>query len=137
MPRVVTTRVLAWIGLASFAIVLAGMDPAIGQDATAAPDTTAAEKAPVEKPKKFRGRLPNYYRQVVDEKQREAIYRIQEDHASKIAALKAQLEALTKQRDEQIAALLTAEQRQKVQQLGAAAKAKREQKRSAPKKTAQ
>ena len=62
MYRVATTRVLAWIGLASLAIVLAGVAPAIGQD------NTPPEKAAIEKPKKPRGRLPNYYRLVVEEK---------------------------------------------------------------------
>lgn len=94
--------------------------PAWGQQAAAEPKAPAAEKA-----KKFRGRLPSYYRQVVDEKQRDAIYKIQEEFASKIADLKAQLAAITKQRDEKITATLTSEQLEKVEKLKTEALEKR------------
>ena len=110
--------VLAWTAL-----------PAPGQEAAAEPKPPAGQKA-----KKFRGRLPSYYPQVVDEKQRETIYKIQEEYASKIADLKAQLAAITKQRDEKVIAVLTPEQLNKIEQLKAEAQQKR--KKPAEKKPA-
>ena len=80
-------RVPAWLALVWLAMTLAWTGPVGGQDAAADRGSAAAEKTPAKKAKKFRGRLPNYYRQVVDEKQREAIYKIQQEYAPKIAAL--------------------------------------------------
>ncbi|MHC4177839.1 MAG: hypothetical protein ACYSWU_10045, partial [Planctomycetota bacterium] len=113
MMKSVAGRIAFCTTLASLAIVLACLArPTIGQDKEAAAKPAAAKKA-----KKFRGRLPNYYGQVVDQKQRATIYKIQAEYAPKIAELKAQLEALTKQRDEKVAAVLTPEQRKKVEQI--------------------
>ena len=66
--------------------------------------------------------MPAHYASVVNEKQREEIYKIQEEYQPKIAALQKQLKALKKERDEKISAVLTAEQRKQVEE--AAAKAK-------------
>jgi hypothetical protein len=109
----------------SLAIVLAILArPTIGQDKEAAAKPAVAKKA-----KPFRGRLPNYYGQVVNQKQRQAIYKVQREFAPKIAELQAQLEALKKQRDEKVAAVLTPQQLKKVEELNAAAKAKRARKK--------
>jgi hypothetical protein len=62
---------------------------------------------------------------VVDEKQREQIYGIQEEFGPKIEALKTQLETLMKERDEKINALLTPEQLKKIDEMKAEAKGKR------------
>lgn len=105
---------------------------AVSQDkppAEKAADTAKPESQPAEgkkaKPEKSKGRLPPYFAEVVDQKQREEIYRIQEEFGPKIDALKAQLAALAKDRDEKIAAVLTPEQAKKLGQLRDAAKAKR------------
>lgn len=92
-----------------------------------AASTVSAEAAPA-KTKKFRGRLPAYFSQVVDEEQRKAIYAIQEEYSAKIVSLKTQLETMTKERDDKIAATLTASQREKIEGLKATAKAKRAEK---------
>jgi len=76
----------------------------------------------------FRRRLPNYFAQVVDAKQRSTIYKIQKDYFDKIAALQAQLIAIIAERDQKINAVLTPEQSEKVEQLKADAKAKRAKK---------
>jgi capsule polysaccharide export protein KpsE/RkpR len=68
-----------------------------------------------------KGRLPNYYTDVVTEKQREDIYKIQEEYKPKIDALKTQLDALNKEMNDKISALLTAEQKKKVEDAAAAA----------------
>jgi len=115
-------RISSWLGSIFLAMVLAGMTlPASGQEAAAEPKAAAGEKAR----KKPRGRLPNYYRHVVDEKQRVAIYKIQEEYAAKIADLKAQLAAVMKEQSEKVTAVLTAEQLQKIEQLKAEAAEKR------------
>ena len=84
---------------------------------------SAAEKAPRAKPA---DRLPNYYAQVVDKNQREAIYKIQQEYEPKLAELRQKLDALTKERDAKIRAVLTPEQLKKVEQLQEEARKKRE-----------
>lgn len=91
---------------------------AVGQAATTA-----------EKSEGLRGRLPAYYGQVVDEKQREAIYAIQAEYAERIAELQVRLEALMAERNAKIEAVLTPAQRQKLDELKAAAQRKRAEKR--------
>lgn len=131
-----------WVALAAVAVVVAG-GLAIGQQPAAQSPTTQATTAesspetPAETPvpekpakKEFRGRLPAYYGRVVDETQRKKIYAIQREYAPEIDALKAQLAALVAERDEKVAGVLTQEQREKVEQLRAEAKAKRNQRRA-------
>ncbi len=151
MPRARSTRVLVWVCLVLIPVALAvagglaGAQQPSSAAARAAAQAPAAEsagssaEAPAEtpvpeeaKPKKreFRGRLPAYYGRVVDEKQREKIYAIQREYAPKIEDLKAQLAALTAERDEKVDAVLTPEQLETVEKLKAEAKAKR----AAPKK---
>lgn len=114
-------RVKSFLSLASvvLAIFFLGADRlALSQDSVQDVKPAAAEKKPG-------NRLPPYYRGVVDEKQRDAIYKIQEQYRSKIDDLKAQLAAAMKERDDKIVAVLTVEQQAKIQSLSAAAKAKR------------
>jgi hypothetical protein len=75
--------------------------------------------------KEFRGRLPRYYSGIVTEGQRREIYRIQERFAEKIAEVEAQLEALKKERDEEIEAVLTAAQRKRLAKVREEALSKR------------
>lgn len=91
----------------------------------------AAEKATGQKAKKPSVRMPMYYGEVIDPAQREKIKAILVEFSPKINALKAQLEALTTERDETVAAVLTPEQAKKVEQLKAAAQAKRKAGREA------
>jgi len=138
VKRSIAIRILPWTTLALLTVALAYAGrSATGQEEAVSPDkATSQAQTEAEPAKKFRGRLPNYYRHVVDRKQREAIYKIQEEFASKIAALKAQLEALTKQRDEKVDAVLTPEQHKKVAELAAAAKAERDSKKNTKEKPA-
>lgn len=85
----------------------------------------AQEKPSAQKAKKPSVHMPIYYGQVIDPPQREKITAILVEFSPKINALKTQLEALTKERDEKVAAVLTPEQAKKVEQLKAAARAKR------------
>ena len=104
---------------------------------TAKPEATAPaaakpRKAAAKPRKKPGGRLPAYYNEVVDQQQREKIYAIQQECKPQIDALKAQLAALMKERDEKIAAVLTPEQKKKVEQLRQEAKARRATKGKKP-----
>lgn len=63
-----------------------------------------------QEPKEFRGRLPQHYSGIVTEGQRREIYKIQERFAAKIAELQAQLDALKKERDDEVEGVLTAAQ---------------------------
>lgn len=90
---------------------------------------TANKAVPAAEAKGPRGRLPAHYAEVVDEKQRAAIYAIQQEYAERIKQLRLQLDAVTKERDQKIAAVLTPEQKDKVAELAEAAKAKRERQR--------
>ena len=121
--------------LASLAVIaaVAGQPPAYAQDKAASAPKALASSAQAGKPEKPRGVLPPYFKGVVDEKQRDAIYTSQGEYAAKIAALKAQLEAVTKERDTKIAAVLTPDQRKKVEQLQTEAKAKRGEQKPAGK----
>jgi hypothetical protein len=86
-----------------------------------------------------KGRLPNYYADVVTEKQREEILKIQEEYKPKLDALQAQLDALKKERNEKISGVLTADQKKKVEDAEAAAKAKKktDEKKDEPAKPAE
>lgn len=78
------------------------------------------ESAPARKTSVSKGRhLPAHYRSVVNEKQRQDIYKIQEEYEPRIRVLQDQLNALKKERDEKISALLTAEQRRLVKEAAA------------------
>ena len=146
MRRARSTRVLVWACLALVPVALAIAEGlAVGQQPSSAASRSAEQppaagsaessaEAPAEKPlpeeakpkkREFRGRLPAYYGRVVDEKQRKTIYGIQREYAPKIDALKAQLAALTAERDNKVAAVLTPEQLETVEKLKAEAKAKR------------
>jgi hypothetical protein len=81
------------------------------QIAYAADPQSAPEGAKKSRP---RGRLPKYYATVVNEKQREDIYRIQEEYELKLKALQAQLDAMKKEKDQKIEAVLTPEQKKKL-----------------------
>ncbi len=85
----------------------------------------ASEKEETSRRKRSNHQLPPYYAAVVDEQQRAKIYQIQDEYAPKLSLLKAQLETLTAERNEKVAAVLTEEQRAKVETLKAEAKRKR------------
>ena len=64
--------------------------------------------------KKFTGRLPNGYKDVVTNSQREEIYKIQKEYFETIELLKIRLEQLESERNLKIVGLLTDEQQAKL-----------------------
>lgn len=141
MRRIAVTMVLGWAGLVILGAMAIGGASALLADqalaaepaAAAAPGDAAspsatAEKKPSsrrtkgEKPAKPRGRLPAYFSAVVTAELREKIYAIQAEYEPKISKLRQELDALTKDRDEKINALLSPEQKKKIEDLKAAAR---------------
>ena len=106
--------------VAGFPLVVASLlflSPLVGQE------TKGKEKA--------KGRLPAYYSQVVDEKQRAKIYEIQakykkdtEPIQEQIDKLEADLKKITDKQKAEIEAVLSKEQKEKLDKLVADAKAK-------------
>lgn len=78
-----------------------------------------------EKVKRFVRRLPNYFKEVVTEEQKTKIYAIQEEYAPKIAEYREKLANAIKEQNEKIHAVLTPEQKQKIEELQEAARVKR------------
>jgi len=79
----------------------------------------------------FRPRLPMYYAKVVDEKQRQKIYDIQRKYHPQIADLQKQLEKLIAQRDAEIEAVLTPQQKAEIEKLRQEASQRRKEKSDA------
>ena len=120
MMRTIATRLVCWMTLMSLAVVFIAVErPVLG----------AEGKTPLKKVLGRKGRhLPAHYAQVVNEKQREEIYKIDEEYQPKIEALQKQLDSLKKERDEKISALLTPEQKKQLEEATAKAKATRKSK---------
>jgi flagellar basal body-associated protein FliL len=71
---------------------------------------------------KTKGRLPAYFAQVVDAKQREQIYSIQAKYKEQIEKLEAELKAANDKLKEEVEAVLSKEQKEKLDKLRAEAK---------------
>jgi Spy/CpxP family protein refolding chaperone len=96
-----------------------------------------AEKATsAEGGKKATARMPNYYKDLVTEEQRDKILAIVRDYNAKLAPLQEQVEKLTKERDAAVEAVLTPEQKKQLDDIKAAAKAARDAKKPSKKKVA-
>ena len=97
-----------------------------GNQAAGANQSASAQEAAI-----FRPRLPMYYAKVVDEKQRQKIYDIQRKYHPQIAALQKQLEQLIAQRDAEIEAVLTPQQKAEIEKLRQEAAQRRKEKTQA------
>ena len=117
-------------------VVVAGCVTLLGLTVAAWSPLTGQENK-ADKPKATRkepkGRLPAYYKNVVTEEQRAKIYEIQQKYAAQIEDLQSQLESARKKQTEEIEAVLSKEQLDKVTALKAEADTKK--KKDAPKKT--
>lgn len=108
-------------------VALATLVTLVGRPA--AQENQPAESPAAEKPARARprGRLPNFYRQVVTPEQREEIYTIQRSYAAQIEPLEKQIAALEMKRDKEVEAILSPEQLEKVKALRAEAQKRREE----------
>jgi Spy/CpxP family protein refolding chaperone len=104
-----------------FSVLLVAGSPFAQEKADPAkPDAPARQRA------EARGRLPNYFRQVVTPDQREKIYSIQAKYVEQIAVLEKQIADLEAKRDAEVDTILTPEQREKVKALAEEARKRRE-----------
>jgi colicin import membrane protein len=100
-------------------------------------ESKADAKAPAKtEAKKVSRRLPNFYGDLVDGAQKEKIYAVQDKYGPQIDALAEQVKALQAKRDAEIEAVLTPEQKAKLEKARADSKAKA-QERAAAKKAAE
>lgn len=138
-----TNSIVLSLSIFSLAALMLALSPAaLAQDPFGVPDQASADQSTVDtpavdnsteapptakakKPRVYHGRLPNYYPAVVTEEQRKEIYTIQMEYYDKIKALRAQIEAMTKERNSRIQSVLSAEQLKEVQRIAAEAKANR------------
>jgi hypothetical protein len=111
-------------------LVVVNSPLSVGQDKGAKKAESA--DAAAEKPK---GRLPQYYADVVSEEQRTKIYAIQAKFADQIKDLNEQLAAVAKKQNDEIDAVLTAEQKAKVDEARKEAVAKKKKKSDDKKKS--
>lgn len=120
MMTILATRFAWWVALVSMAAASADAKrPVAGEQGKPVVEKSASGTS---------HRLPAHYAQVVNQKQREQIYKIQDEYQPRIETLQKQLNALKKERERKIVALLTAEQRRQIEEAAAAAKAKRKSK---------
>ena len=81
--------------------------------------------------KKPRGRVPNHYGKLgLSPKQKETIYGIQSKYDDQIEALEKQLADLERQEDEEVEAVLTDDQKKRLQEILAEVDARRKRKSS-------
>ncbi|MGI8981521.1 MAG: hypothetical protein ACR2FY_20030 [Pirellulaceae bacterium] len=106
--------------LASTLVVTAISLTSIGQDAK-----KADNKAKAGAKNKAKGRLPAYYKEVVTDEQRDQIYAIQAKYEKQLADLQGQLDAAKAKQNDEIEALLSAEQKEKLATVRAEADAKK------------
>ena len=93
---------------------------------SSAESTPADQPAKTKKAKRRRDdHLPLYYKGVVTDDQKTQVYSIQDDYKPRLKELKDKLKALTAERDAKLDALLTADQKAKVQAKRDEAQAKR------------
>lgn len=105
MMKTPTGRFLCCAALVSLAVAFAATD-----------QRAFGDEQPAKKAKRVYRRLPAHYADVVNQEQREKIYKLQEEYKPKIDEIQAQLNALKKELDDKISAVLTAEQRKRVEE---------------------
>jgi hypothetical protein len=74
---------------------------------------------------KLKGRLPPYYKDIVDEQQRLEIYRLQKMYGDRIISLEEQIEGIKAERDAAVENVLSPEQKARLNKAREAAAGKR------------
>lgn len=120
MARTYANRIPCWVVCVSLLALV--ISTVISTERPAPAADARAKRAASEK---LTGRLPSYYKLVVDEQQRQKIYRIQGEYRTRIKELETRLETLKKERDERIANVLSSKQKKQVETAAAQAKEKR------------
>jgi Spy/CpxP family protein refolding chaperone len=103
---------------------------------TAALQKSKSKSTKTKKARKYRGRLPNYYGRIgLSDKQRKKIYSIQISYHEQILALEKQLKELRTKQSTEIEAVLTSDQKKKLNDQLEAARKKRAARKNKRKKS--
>ncbi|EAQ81088.1 hypothetical protein [Blastopirellula marina] len=94
------------------------------------PSVAAQPKMATKARSEPRGRLPNFYGQVVSEKQKEEIYSIQSEYEARLDELVRQIVVLKAERDAKVDQTLTPEQRKEIADLRAESEKRRAERRA-------
>lgn len=122
MPASLWTKVLTASLILSLAGALISNGPTtIGQE-------KEKEPAKTRKAERAKRRLPNFYSDIVTDEQRKKIYEIQEKYEKQLNDLNEQLLALTKKQSDEIEAVLSDEQKSRIEEARTAAAGKRKKK---------
>ena len=121
-------QVSMWTKVVTASLILSLAGVMIGSGPTSIGQEKEKEPAKTRKAERAKRRLPNFYGDVVTEEQRKKIYEIQEKYEKQLADLNEQLLALTKKQQEEIEALLSAEQKSRIEEARGAAATKRKKK---------
>lgn len=108
-------------------VVAAGLALALGTqlslESTVGQEKSASEPTPAKVARKSAGRLPSHYGKLgVSSEQRAKIYGVQATYKKQIADLQAQIDALKTKQNTEVQAVLTAEQKKKLDEILAEAK---------------
>lgn len=120
------TQVMTLVAATMLTAGLAGFEPIRAQEGDT-PNPTASQPA-AKGAKKAGARLPPYFGEVVTQEQREKIYGLQSKFLDQIQKLREEITALEAKQKEEVAAVLTADQRAQVEKMAAEAKGKRTKK---------
>ncbi len=135
MSRNRGNRVCRVAAIAALAVALSVALPSIrAEEEGAAKVRSAAEKPAKSKARQAKGRLPAFYGRVVTEEQRGEIYAIQTKYRPRIEDLTAELKRLRDEQREEVEAVLTSDQRERIATLRSKSKEGRRQKAAARKK---
>lgn len=120
------TQRTRFLTLCASLLIVGAPQWAAGQEAkpAAKPEAKAEAKVEAKQPAKARGYLPPHYNEVINKQQREQIYAIQDKYDDKIEALQKQLKELLGQRNTEVEAVLTPDQKKLVAEYAALAKVK-------------
>ncbi|MCC9605115.1 low affinity iron permease family protein [Blastopirellula sp. JC732] len=122
----------AWMALLGLCVAGLATTPATAAEEAAVAAEQKMEAKPRSEP---RGRLPNFYGQVVSEKQKEEIYEIQSSYQAKLDELIRQIVAIKAERDAKINQTLTPEQLKEVASLRAESEKRQTERRAAATKS--
>lgn len=132
-------KTISALGGVAVSLALLGATVAFTQEKQAPKEGAENPKTAAKKgDDKLKGRVPpNYAKIDLTTAQREKIYAIQAGYDAKLDELKDQIKALVEKRDSEIEAVLTPEQKAKLDQARAESKKKTEDKAEAKKKAAE
>ena len=132
--QIVLAALLGFLGAGLADSGNSGMSPrAVAQEAKAPAKGEAAKAEPAKGEKgkekaKAKGRLPTFFKDVVNDGQRDKIYAIQAKYDQQTDELAAQIKALQKKELDEIEALLSTEQKEKLARVRGEAESKKKQK---------